>query len=511
LKVCDENNRIRIEDPDPHQNVMAPEHCSKVLVPQLATASGYQKLAIAILIIQWLELPGGAPDCLDRTTLPAALLHCLNTTWNFSEVASLRARLLGAGKDYLASLKHSHPSGAVDRLFKRELCSPEDVEELVGPVTEHLLAEAKGLKARTVETLMERRAGLAILLQSYRAEQAGLERITMASLAGALVHIGPGVLPEKLNPVIRPLMEAVKSETNEEFQRMAARGVVLVIQSCLGRTLSPADKLVKNVCSLACSLPLETPPVDLAFLAAEVKSSLNTHEGILSLVLNEKKAEKAVQRVRNKTKKAVKKKEGSCSNGGADAAADASEAQALEEENTLRLETQCRGARHVLKELVTHFQQDVFLHVPKLHELAILPLLSSQNVDAPPPEPHVLVTALRVLAIIIPVMPVGLHGQLQQLIPSLLSLSVHYATAVRYMAAQAVAVLARLLTDEVMTAVVETLLPQLDDALNITGRQAVFRISIRIHRIHMFLGLPDPEPLVRGMDPDLDPSIIMQK
>ncbi len=35
---------------------------------------------------------------------------------------------------------------------------------------------------------------------------------------------------------------------------------------------------------------------------------------------------------------------------------------------------------------------------------------------------------------------------------------------------------------------------------------AVFRIRIRIH---MFLGLPDPDPLVRGMDPD--PSIIMQK
>ncbi len=33
---------------------------------------------------------------------------------------------------------------------------------------------------------------------------------------------------------------------------------------------------------------------------------------------------------------------------------------------------------------------------------------------------------------------------------------------------------------------------------------------IRIHRIHMFLGLPDPDPdpIVRGMDPD--PSIIKQ-
>ncbi len=35
--------------------------------------------------------------------------------------------------------------------------------------------------------------------------------------------------------------------------------------------------------------------------------------------------------------------------------------------------------------------------------------------------------------------------------------------------------------------------------------KAVFRI----HRIHMFLGLMDPDPLVRGMDPD--PFIIKQK
>jgi hypothetical protein len=36
-------------------------------------------------------------------------------------------------------------------------------------------------------------------------------------------------------------------------------------------------------------------------------------------------------------------------------------------------------------------------------------------------------------------------------------------------------------------------------------------LRIRIHRIHVFLGLqdPDPDPLVRGMDPD--PSVIMQK
>ncbi len=36
----------------------------------------------------------------------------------------------------------------------------------------------------------------------------------------------------------------------------------------------------------------------------------------------------------------------------------------------------------------------------------------------------------------------------------------------------------------------------------------MFRIRIRIHRIHKFLGLaaPDPDLLVRGMDPVPDPA-----
>jgi hypothetical protein len=38
-------------------------------------------------------------------------------------------------------------------------------------------------------------------------------------------------------------------------------------------------------------------------------------------------------------------------------------------------------------------------------------------------------------------------------------------------------------------------------------------LRIRIQRIHVFLGLlnPDPDPLVRGMDPDPDTSIIKKK
>jgi hypothetical protein len=52
-----------------------------------------------------------------------------------------------------------------------------------------------------------------------------------------------------------------------------------------------------------------------------------------------------------------------------------------------------------------------------------------------------------------------------------------------------------------------------DSLMQVRDGQKLAVLRIRIHRIHMFLGLPDPDPLVRGIDPDPDPdpSIIMQK
>jgi hypothetical protein len=45
----------------------------------------------------------------------------------------------------------------------------------------------------------------------------------------------------------------------------------------------------------------------------------------------------------------------------------------------------------------------------------------------------------------------------------------------------------------------------------VPSEEIIFQAVFRIHRIYMFLGLPDPNPFVRGMDPisDPDPSVIM--
>jgi hypothetical protein len=49
----------------------------------------------------------------------------------------------------------------------------------------------------------------------------------------------------------------------------------------------------------------------------------------------------------------------------------------------------------------------------------------------------------------------------------------------------------------------------INERFNIVLYLSVLRIRIRIRRIRMFLGLLDPDPLVRGVDPDPNLSIII--
>ena len=82
-------------------------------------------------------------------------------------MATLRSRLLVAGQDYLATLRHYQPA-VVGEFFSRQLTSPDDVEELVGGLTDRVMSHVKGLKARALETVSDRRSSLSDMLQTYQ-------------------------------------------------------------------------------------------------------------------------------------------------------------------------------------------------------------------------------------------------------------------------------------------------------------------------------------------------------
>jgi TATA-binding protein-associated factor len=108
--------------------------------------------------------------------------------------------------------------------------------------------------------------------------------VTVSSLVASAV-VWMSCLPSKLNPVILPLMAAIKREQvsfnfsfdhmyifclsfmlrwfhifqEEVLQDKAADALAELIFSCVGRKPGPNDKLTKNICTLTCSDASETP------------------------------------------------------------------------------------------------------------------------------------------------------------------------------------------------------------------------------------------------------------
>lgn len=68
-------------------------------------------------------------------------------------------------------------------------------------------------------------------------------------------------LPEKLNPIIKPLMETIKKEENTLVQNYAAQSIAKLLQQCTTRTPCPNSKIIKNLCSSLCVDPYLTPCV----------------------------------------------------------------------------------------------------------------------------------------------------------------------------------------------------------------------------------------------------------
>lgn len=78
-------------------------------------------------------------------------------------------------------------------------------------------------------------------------------------LFAACAVINLQMLPDKLNPVVRPLMEAVKREENALIQSYAASFISKLLQQCAGRSPCPNPKIIKNLSASCCVDPAVTP------------------------------------------------------------------------------------------------------------------------------------------------------------------------------------------------------------------------------------------------------------
>ncbi|XP_065853225.1 TATA-binding protein-associated factor BTAF1 [Euphorbia lathyris] len=307
--------------------------------------------------------------------------------------------------------------------------------------------------------------------------------VTVSALVAAAV-VWMSELPARLNPIILPLMASIKREQEEILQYKAAEALAELIYRCIVRKPSPNDKLVKNICSLTCSDPCETPQ-------AGVISSMELIDDpdFLSFGNNMGKQKSKVHTL-----------------GGGE---DRSKVEGF---------ISRRGSELALKHLCNKFGASLFEKLPKLWDClteVIVPgscadeLRIAQSIESVK-DPQVLINNIQVVRSVAPLLDETLKTRLLTLLPCIFKCVRHSHVAVRLAASRCVTSMAKSAIKDVMAAVVENAIPMLGDTTSVHARQgAGMLISLLVQGLGMELVPYAPllvVPLLRCMG-DIDISV----
>lgn len=311
--------------------------------------------------------------------------------------------------------------------------------------------------------------------------------ITVCALeAAALVWMSD--LPSKLNPIILPLMASVKKEQEEMLQSKAAEALAELISSCIPRKPGPNDKLIKNLCSLTCMDPSETPQA----AALSSTDTIEEHE-LLSFGSNSSRQKSKLHMLASGEDRA--RVEGFISR---------------------------RGAELALKYLCQKLGGSLFNSLPKLWDCLVEVFkpgnpealtaqedLFSSSIDCVK-DPQLLINNIQVVRSLAPLLDEALRPKLLVLLPCIFRCVRHSHIAVRLAASRCIVTMAKSMAGDVMIPVIENVVPMLGDMMSILSRQgAGMLVSLLVQGLGMELVPYAPllvVPLLRCMG-DCDPSV----
>ncbi|KAM7511450.1 hypothetical protein LguiB_010325 [Lonicera macranthoides] len=474
----------------------------------LTSISGVQRQVASMVLISWFKemksrdpsLTKGVMNSLSHTfknwlldllacTDPAfptkdSFLPYAELSRTYAKMRNEACQLFGAleasglFKDMLSSTKFELENLTADDMmnFASKLplvCNGTAGEESGGRNT---VDELQSLKQRVLTT-----SGYLKCVQSNL-------HVTVSALAAAAV-VEMSELPVKLNPIILPLMASVKREQEEILQNKAAEALAELICHCVARKPGPNDKLIKNLCSLICMDPRETPQ-------AGILSSMEIIEDqdLLSFGSSSGKQRAKVHVVASGEDRS--KVEGFITR---------------------------RGSELALKHLCKKFGASVFDKLPKLWDCLTeilkpgsLEGLSpsdeeqiSQSIDSIK-DPQVLINNIQVVRSIADMLDETLRPKLLMLLPGIFKCVRHFHVAVRLAASRCITSMAKSMTMNVMGSIIENVVPMLGDMTSVHARQgAGMLVSLLVQGLGVELVPYAPllvVPLLRCMS-DCDHSV----
>lgn len=310
-----------------------------------------------------------------------------------------------------------------------EKCVNEDYERLkkAMPPGQRLIASQQLAEARSV--------AVAAIEEAKSIKGARDVRIK-AGAACAMVAMK--ILPKKPSPLIKAIMDSVKTEENRLLQVRSADTIARLVQLFTekGRK-GPADKVVSNLVKFSCVEVAETPEFPV-------------HAKKTDCVLSMQKEEDRV---------------------------DHADADKWKRESTAAHITR-RGAKEALELLSRNYGASLLETVPSLRTFMEEPLTKAFSGDLPAeakdPEQtfgQEIVDAMSVIRTMVPTLDKALHPFVIDLMPLVVK-ALHSSLSVfRYMAAKSLATICSVMTVEGMTTLVEKVLPSINNPVDLNFRQ----------------------------------------
>ncbi|XP_019412830.1 PREDICTED: TATA-binding protein-associated factor BTAF1 isoform X2 [Lupinus angustifolius] len=470
----------------------------------LTALSGVQRQVASMVLISWFKevksrnssenlngIPGALKDwLLDLLgcTDPAfptkdSLLPYAELSRTYSKMRSEAGQLLNAVKssglfnELLSTTKIDLNSLSVDDAisFASKVPALSNDSSVNEPLEKNTVDDIESSKQRLLTT-----SGYLKCVQSNL-------HITVSSAVAAAV-VWMSEFPTRLTPIILPLMASIKREQEEILQMKSAEALAELMYHCVARRPCPNDKLIKNICSLTCMDPSETPQ-------AKSISSMESidDQGLLSFGTPMSKQKSKVHVLAGEDRTKV---EGFISR---------------------------RGSELSLRLLCEKFGPLLFDKLPKLWDCLteVLKPCSSESQAVTNEnqvsvtiesvsDPQTLINNIQVVRSIAPLLNEELKPKLLTLLQCIFKCVQHSHVAVRLAAARCITSMARSMTVKVMGAVIENAIPMLEDASSVHARQgAGMLISFLVQGLGVELVSYAPllvVPLLRCMS-DCDRSV----
>ncbi|MCI4376245.1 hypothetical protein PGIGA_G00186100 [Pangasianodon gigas] len=451
------------------QEIRPAESLAQLLLFHLNSKSALQRIAVSMVLCEWASLQ---KECeVVSSVVQPRLLAILSEHLYYDEIAIPFTRMQNECKQLIALLADAHID--VREKVNCSVFTIDQANELVTSIFSEATASLN-LKSRQLQSLDSKRQQACSTVAETSAEwqQMHLRVHTFAACA----VVGLAALPDKLNPLVRPLMEAIKKEENILVQGYAASSIARLLQLCTSRTPCPNSKIIKNLCSSVCVDPMLTPNAECPVpphtpptqdgCKANVSEKdgmhhmVNKTKGIITLYRHQRAAF-AITSKRGPAPKLPKTSPNDLPPG--------SSISTETDESKKPILIQRRGAEFSLMTIARHFGPGLTKALPCLWESMIGPLKavdtlgcdSRQLLEKGDLVAQELVNSLQVLEVTTGAVSQELISLLLEQLPLLCACLQHPYTAVRHMAARCIGVFSKIATMETMNCFLEQVLPWL--------------------------------------------------